>query len=68
MDEIFQPVSQKKTKMITLLILIVNMWWTMFTGNGFVHGDTAAYLGASIAISFIEIMIIATILLNKTGK
>lgn len=54
--------------MITLLILIVNMWWTMFTGNGFVHGDTAAYLGASIAISFIEIMVIATIKLKKIGE
>lgn len=54
--------------MITLLILIVNMWWTMFTGNGFVHGDTTAYLGASIAISFIEIMVIATIKLRKIGE
>lgn len=55
-------------RMITLLILIVNMWWTIFSGNGFVHGDTADYLGASIAIAFIEIMIIATIKLKKIGE
>lgn len=54
--------------MLTTLILIANMWWTMFTGSGFVHGDTATYLGASIAIAFIEIMIIATIKLKKIGE
>lgn len=54
--------------MITILILIADMWWTMFTGNGFIHGDTAAYLGAGIAIAFIEIMLIATIKLKKIGE
>ena len=54
--------------MITMLILIANMWWTMFTGDGFVHGDTAYYLGASITIAFIEIIIIATIKLKKIGE
>lgn len=51
--------------MLTMLILIVNMWWTMFTGNSFVHGDTSYYFGVSIAIAFIEIIIIATIKLKK---
>ena len=41
--------------MITLLILIVNMWWTMFAGEGFIHGDLGSYLMAGVFLAFIEI-------------
>lgn len=44
--------------MITLLILIANMWWTMFTGTGFLHGDLGLCLLVGVILACVECFII----------
>lgn len=51
--------------MITLLILIVNMWWNMFTGTGFLHGDLGLYLLAGVLLACVECLIIIMCFIMK---